>query len=100
MSGKVRPILRKGDLVKHKSGGKAIMRVIGYSSDVRESRKLGHRGRQLSTTDGACIIYVATQDGHSLQFPRRNLWKIPDKDQPRYRWKHSQANRDRHFLRS
>lgn len=85
MFGKTRPPLRKGDLVKCKNFRGRPMLVIGYTYDPIESRKLGYRGRRIPTTDGACFIYVLTKCGTPMRFRRRQLWKIPDKDQPRYR---------------
>jgi len=85
MFGKARPPLLKGDLVRLKQGSKELYRVTGYTFDPGESRKLGHRGRRLPTSDGACMVHMSDSLGRNMTFRRRELWKIPDKDQPRYR---------------
>lgn len=85
MSRKKRPTLWKGDLVKLKRGSSELYRVTGYTTDTSESHKLGHRGRRLPSNDGACMVHTSDSMGRSMTFRRRELWKIPEKDQPRHR---------------
>jgi hypothetical protein len=79
----IRPTLKKGDLVKlakeHDEG--KMYRVQRMAINPLERRRLGMRGRVISSSEGFVDVFVMDTAGTTYTFKRRDLWRIPN--QPR-----------------
>jgi hypothetical protein len=87
----IRPALHKGDLVRRKRphDDGTVYKVTRITVDRIERRKLGLRGRTVTSSNGFVNVHVVDKLGTRSLFRRRELWRIPNQPRDKHKLRRS-----------